>query len=97
MDPLSLHTLAEPLDATLLGGAGDLLARRVCLDSREVRPGDLFWALQGERNNSHDFVAQALAAGAVAAVVDAEHAPHIEGPRLVVRQTLPALQRLAAW
>ena len=97
MDPLFLHTLAEPLDATLLGGAGDLLARRVCLDSREVRPGDLFWALQGERHNSHDFVAQALAAGAVAAVVDAEHAPHIEGPRLVVRQTLPALQRLAAW
>lgn len=97
MDPLPLHTLAEPLDATLLGGAGDLLARRVCLDSREVRPGDLFWALQGEQHNSHRFVAQALAAGAVAAVVDAEHAPHIEGPRLVVRQTLPALQRLAAW
>jgi UDP-N-acetylmuramoyl-tripeptide--D-alanyl-D-alanine ligase len=97
MDPLPLHLLAEPLDATLRGGAGELLARRVCLDSREARPGDLFWALRGEHHDSHRFVPQALAAGAVAAVVAAEHAPHIEGPQVVVRQTLPALQRLAAW
>jgi UDP-N-acetylmuramoyl-tripeptide--D-alanyl-D-alanine ligase len=97
MDPLPLHLLAEPLDATLRGCAGELLVRRVCIDSREVRPGDLFWALLGEHHDSHRFVGQALAAGAVAAVVDAAHAPQLEGPRLVVRQTLPALQQLAAW
>lgn len=97
MDPLPLQLLAEPLDATLMGGAGELLVRRVCIDSREARPGDLFWALLGEHHDSHRFVAQALSAGAVAAVVDADHAPHLQGPRLVVRQTLPALQQLAAW
>ena len=42
----------------------------VCIDSRQVRPGDLFVALQGERFDGHDFVAEALAAGASGALVE---------------------------
>ena len=38
-------------------------------DSREVRPGMLFVALKGEKADGHDFIPQALAAGA-AGVVD---------------------------
>jgi len=97
MDPLPLHSLLAPLQASLLDGPGDLLARRVSIDSRDVRPGDLFWALEGERHDSHQFVPQALAAGAVAAVVDTRHASQIAGPRLVVSETLSALQQLARW
>ena len=42
------------------------------LDSRQVRGGELFFALRGERTDGHDFVADALARGAAAAVVQRE-------------------------
>jgi UDP-N-acetylmuramoyl-tripeptide--D-alanyl-D-alanine ligase len=42
----------------------------VSIDSRTVKPGDLFVALRGERFDGHDFVDAALAAGASAAVVE---------------------------
>jgi len=64
---------------------------RVVLDSRMVEPGDLFWAVAGERYDGHQFVAQALAAGAVGSVVDEHHVDQTAGPRVVVDDTLLAL------
>jgi UDP-N-acetylmuramoyl-tripeptide--D-alanyl-D-alanine ligase len=43
---------------------------RVHTDSRTLRPGDLFVALRGERFDGNDWLAQARAAGAVAAVAE---------------------------
>ncbi len=43
--------------------------RRICLDTRSLRPGDLFVAIRGERFDGHDFVKTALARGAVGAIV----------------------------
>ncbi|MFZ0545397.1 MAG: UDP-N-acetylmuramoyl-tripeptide--D-alanyl-D-alanine ligase [Candidatus Promineifilaceae bacterium] len=42
----------------------------VVIDSRQVRPGSLFIAFQGERVDGHDFVAEAFNRGAVAALVE---------------------------
>lgn len=42
----------------------------VCIDSRTLRPGELFVALRGERFDGHDFVTAALEAGASGAVVE---------------------------
>lgn len=42
------------------------------IDSRTVRPGELFFAVRGEKMDGHDFVPQALETGAVAAVVAQE-------------------------
>lgn len=53
----------------------------VTLDSRDVRPGDLFVALSGERVHGATFAAQAAAAGAVAVVTD-EVGVEIVGPLL---------------
>ena len=39
------------------------------IDSRTLQPGDLFFAVRGERLDGHDFVEAALAKGAVGAVV----------------------------
>ena len=44
----------------------------VVIDSREACPNSLFVALRGERRDGHDFVADAFARGAVAAIVDRE-------------------------
>ncbi|MCK9485121.1 MAG: UDP-N-acetylmuramoyl-L-alanyl-D-glutamate--2,6-diaminopimelate ligase [Dehalococcoidia bacterium] len=44
--------------------------REVRFDSRQVQPGDLFVCAPGERNDGHDFAAQAVQAGAVALVCE---------------------------
>jgi UDP-N-acetylmuramoyl-tripeptide--D-alanyl-D-alanine ligase len=44
----------------------------VSIDSRSLRPGDLFVALRGDRFDGHEYVEAALAAGASGAVVERE-------------------------
>jgi len=53
------------------GGALDPVARLagVSIDSRTVRPGELFFAIHGPRHDGHDHVPAALERGAVGAVV----------------------------
>ena len=46
------------------------MARGVAIDSRQVRAGDLFVALRGDRFDGHDFLAVAAQKGAVAALVE---------------------------
>lgn len=52
-----------------LSNAGALEALGYSIDSRTVEPGELFFAVRGERFDGHDFVEAALKRGAVAAVV----------------------------
>jgi UDP-N-acetylmuramoyl-tripeptide--D-alanyl-D-alanine ligase len=51
--------------------AANAVATGYSIDSRTVVAGELFFAVRGERFDGHDFVAAALANGAVAAVVSA--------------------------
>lgn len=89
-----LSHIAQVLDARLLGE--DCLVTGVSTDTRAVAAGQLFVALRGERFDAHDFLAQAHAAGAVAAVVaDAAHLP-AGMSALLVADTRLALGRLAA-
>jgi UDP-N-acetylmuramoyl-tripeptide--D-alanyl-D-alanine ligase len=71
----------------------------VSIDSRSVRPGELFVAIRGPRFDGHDFVGAALQSGAVAAVVEArraaEYPEEVRGKLLAVEDTLRALQELA--
>ncbi|MGM9425742.1 UDP-N-acetylmuramoyl-tripeptide--D-alanyl-D-alanine ligase [Hydrogenophaga sp. MI9] len=52
-------------------GTVDQTIARVHTDTRSLQPGDLFVALKGERFDAHDFLPQARAAGAVAAIAHA--------------------------
>jgi len=54
------------------------------IDTRTIQPGDLFFAIRGEARDGHDFVAQALKAGAGAAVVSESRAAEAGGPVLAV-------------
>ena len=71
----------------------------VSIDSRTVKPGELFFAIRGPRFDGHDFVRAALGEGAVAAVVERERlgqfAPELRGRLLGVADTLAALGGLA--
>src|SRR5690606_10669654 len=104
MESVSMLTLREVLEGSrgALRGAADLgtPVRRVWHDSREIEPGDLFVAVVGERLDGHDFLAEAFARGAVAALVDRAHVPRLPeglGPLIVVPDTVAGLQDLAAF
>jgi len=64
------------------------------IDSREVRPGDLFIAFPGDQVDGHQFVSVAFEQGASAALVERK-IDGTSGPQLVVPNTLDALQTLA--
>jgi UDP-N-acetylmuramoyl-L-alanyl-D-glutamate--2,6-diaminopimelate ligase len=64
--------LAELLDGFAVPGAvPDVRVTGIGLDSRTLRPGDLFCALPGTVTSGARFLAQAARAGAAAALVDA--------------------------
>ena len=65
---LSLQYIASWLPDARVCGDATLCVQRVHTDSRSLQAGDLFVALQGERFDAHDFLPQAAASGAVAAL-----------------------------
>lgn len=69
-------------------GRADLTG--VAVDSRTIAPGELFVALRGERDG-HDFVRDALQAGAGGVLVETGHGPGGEGLVIEVADTGKAL------
>lgn len=94
MEPIPLSWAAEALGAEVLG-MSDNMVQSVCTDTRQSARDALFFALQGENSDGHDYVLQAFAAGAVGAVVS-RPVPGATGPLLVVPDTVRALGDLAA-
>lgn len=95
---LDLQQISQWCGATLHGAASSALAATgYSIDSRTLQPGDLFFAVSGERFDGHDFVAAAIANGAVAAVVSRTrvHSFDSDLPLLGVDDPLSALQHLA--
>lgn len=82
---------------TLGGGpAGPAPLTAVSTDTRSLAGGELFVALQGERYDAHDFLADAVRAGAAAVVVSRpESARGLGVPVFVAADTLHALGALA--
>jgi UDP-N-acetylmuramoyl-tripeptide--D-alanyl-D-alanine ligase len=67
----------------------------VSIDSRTVRPGNLFFCIVGEKHDGHDYAEQALERGAVAVVVEAKHG--LTGEDFIaVSDTLMSMGDLAA-
>jgi UDP-N-acetylmuramoyl-tripeptide--D-alanyl-D-alanine ligase len=79
---------------TLAGLAG------VSIDSRTIKPGELFIAIRGPRHDGHGFVTGVLAGGGAAGMVASDslgqYPEEIRGRLFVVKDTLVALQRLAS-
>jgi UDP-N-acetylmuramoyl-tripeptide--D-alanyl-D-alanine ligase len=66
----------------------------VAINTRQVRPGDLFVALKGEHVDGHDFLAEAAARGAVAALVTRQIESDL--PQVVIDDAALALGDLAS-
>ena len=110
MHCVSLHSLATATRGEIVGHSeSETTYDRVVIDSREVKPGDLFWALRGEHHDGHAFLVEARHRGAGAAVVRRDrlvqaqeawktgsgHSP--VPPLIVVEDTLVALADFARW
>ncbi|MFJ2366993.1 UDP-N-acetylmuramoyl-tripeptide--D-alanyl-D-alanine ligase [Pseudomonas sp. NPDC087697] len=90
---LKLSEVAGPLAGRLL--AADSSFDGVSIDSRAIKPGQLFVALTGPRFDGHDYLNDVAANGAVAALVEREVA-NATLPQLLVKDTRQALGELGA-
>ena len=90
MSETPLWTASEAAAATGGTVTGDWSVSGMCIDTREIKPGDMFVALKAERDG-HDFVDAAFKGGASSALVSRD----IEGqPVLKVGDTLKGLEAL---
>ncbi|MBI1418584.1 MAG: UDP-N-acetylmuramoyl-tripeptide--D-alanyl-D-alanine ligase [Limimaricola sp.] len=91
---MTLWTAAEAAAATGGTATAPFVANGVSIDTRTLEPGDLFVALKATRDG-HDFVAQALAGGAAAALVT-HHPADVpaDAPLLIVPDVQAALEDL---
>ncbi|WP_171173925.1 UDP-N-acetylmuramoyl-tripeptide--D-alanyl-D-alanine ligase [Ruegeria sp. HKCCD8929] len=89
-----LWTAADAAEATVGRATTDWTASGVSIDTRTIRPGDLFVALKDTRDG-HDFVAQALEKGASAALVSrVPEGVAEDAPLLIVDDVQAALEAL---
>lgn len=93
MISLSLKEIARVINAELIGVGETEVTGSVETDSRLVKAGSLFVAKPGEVTDGHLFIADAIANGAVAAIVD--HKVDEEINQLVVADVVHALGLLA--
>lgn len=89
--PLALWSAGEIAEATGGVASHDFQASGVEMDSRDVKPGDVFVALKGEAMDGHRFIAAAFEKGAVAAITDRP----VDFPHVLVEDTTAALHALA--
>jgi UDP-N-acetylmuramoyl-tripeptide--D-alanyl-D-alanine ligase len=98
----SLKFVADACEAELSHGEAGSLVKNVCTDSRQAKPGDLFFAIKGEKFNGHDFLNEVAAKGVAAIVIEKSK---VQSPKsktapgaalLAVDDTRIALGKLAA-
>lgn len=100
MMPLTLEEIRKAINAESPHMIPGLIIRHIDTDSRTIRPGGLFIALEGKKFDGHAFVGRALKNGAVAAVVsrpvEAAAIPE-DFPLLYVKDTVVALGDIARY
>ena len=96
MDKMTVRRAAEICGGVLAGACPeDTALRQIVIDSREVKPGDLFAAFRGEKTDGHRFIGAAFERGAACCL--AEKLPSGETrPVILVPDVLDAMEKLAA-
>ncbi|MDP6179478.1 MAG: UDP-N-acetylmuramoyl-tripeptide--D-alanyl-D-alanine ligase, partial [Desulfatiglandales bacterium] len=93
--------IISPIKGELKSGTPGSVFTGLSTDSREINPGQLFWALKGEKYDGHDFVEQAIDKGATGIVIKKGYLLKIPPGRslvlMKVTDTLKALGDLAGW
>ncbi|MBI5560418.1 MAG: UDP-N-acetylmuramoyl-tripeptide--D-alanyl-D-alanine ligase, partial [Deltaproteobacteria bacterium] len=67
---LTIKDIVSSTGGRLLSGRPESEIKGVSIDSRSLRPGEVFFALRGKERNGHDFVEAAYGKGAIGAVIE---------------------------
>jgi UDP-N-acetylmuramoyl-tripeptide--D-alanyl-D-alanine ligase len=95
MADFTLAEIVAAIGGELLQGDTQQTITGVCTDSRQVKPGEIFIALKGERFNGHEFLTTAANLGAAALII-MDDTPAMDGVSIVkVPDTLEALGDIA--
>src|SRR5438477_12919512 len=98
MEARDLRFVLSACQGELRAGSLETPVLRVSTDSRRVQPGDLFFALPGERFDGHQFLGEATSKGAAAVVAARNELPgELRNSAFIrVEDTRKALGKLAA-
>jgi UDP-N-acetylmuramoyl-tripeptide--D-alanyl-D-alanine ligase len=94
----SLKFVAESCGGEIRRGAGAIVVKNVCTDSRQAKAGDLFFAIRGEKFDGHDFLNEVAMKNVAAVVIERKKAPEQlpDCAVLIVEDARIALGKLAA-
>jgi UDP-N-acetylmuramoyl-L-alanyl-D-glutamate--2,6-diaminopimelate ligase len=96
MAGVRLSELARAWPEARLAGADDPVITGITHDSRRVKPGDLFVCFPGQKVDGHAFLADAVARGAVAGLVERLDRLGVDVPLLQVASTRAVVGPVAA-
>ncbi len=95
MADFTLNEIIEATGGTLIQGDPDRKISGIAIDSRQLKPGELFIAIKGEHFDGHSFITEAANAGAAAVIVMEDVISDI--PVIKVDNTLIALGAIAGY
>jgi UDP-N-acetylmuramoyl-tripeptide--D-alanyl-D-alanine ligase len=98
---ITAEEILAPTNGALVSGGQQTVFSGISTDSRSTKPGELFWALVGERFDGHDFAQTALDRGAAGVVAQKGRSLQISRPNdptvIEVDDSLKAFGDLAGW
>ena len=96
MQSLTINEIAESCGGRVFGppSLSDQSVTDIKIDSRQVKPGELFIAVKGENTDGHLYIDKALENGAVCVVCEK---PLVDKPHILVESTFAALKDIAEY
>lgn len=97
MEHVTVRDILEATNGILLCGDENTEVSDICINSKEIKPGDLFVPIIGQNVDAHRFIESALEIGA--ATLTSEHDSVIlaEKPYIRVNDTITAMQNIAKY
>jgi UDP-N-acetylmuramoyl-tripeptide--D-alanyl-D-alanine ligase len=96
MENITVKDIVEMTGGVLLCGDENTPVQDICINSKEIKEGDLFVPIIGERVDAHRFVESALEKGAATLTSRHDGVVVAEKPYIRVDDTVEALQRIGA-
>jgi len=94
---LSIAEISSAIEGELVVGEPEkVISGEVFIDSREVGPGDVFFAKVGDHDDGHEYLSQIATVGASLAVVQKPNTT-LDTPQILVQDSVEALGKLAAF
>ena len=95
MVPIKVEEIRKVIRGILVSGPREVEVERISTDSRNIAGDELFFALPGENFDGHNFISDALAKGALGAVVEQDFCAKEDKVIIKVKDTTTALGDLA--